>query len=113
MWGVGLNALLGYIGVITLCFCITDPTTLLDSSTGFPFIELFYNVTKSYAGTDIMTAIIIVTLVAAVISEIATASRQIWAFARDDGFPFSNFLKKVGCFVLKGPSSFKCVSKAT
>lgn len=95
MWGVGLNAVLGYVVVITLCFTITDPQALLDSPTGSPFIQLFYNVTKSYTGTNIMTAIIIINLVSAVISEIATASRQIWSFARDDGFPFSDFLKQV------------------
>ncbi|KAL8728263.1 MAG: hypothetical protein Q9166_005503 [cf. Caloplaca sp. 2 TL-2023] len=95
MWGVALNAILGYIVVITLCFTITDPTALLESSTGFPFIQLFYNTTHSYAGTDIMAAIIVINLVSAVISEIATASRQIWSFARDDALPFSNFLKQV------------------
>lgn len=95
MWGVGLNAILGYIVVITLCFTITDPQALLDSPTGSPFIQLFYNVTKSYNGTNIMTAIIVINIVSAVISEIATASRQIWSFARDDGFPFSSFLKQV------------------
>ena len=95
LWGVGLNTLLGYIVVITLCFTMTDTTALLNSPTGFPFIQLFYNVTNSYVGTDIMAAIIVINLVSAVISEIATASRQIWSFARDDGFPFSNFLKKV------------------
>lgn len=42
-----------------------------------------------------MVAIIIITLVCAVISEIATASRQIWSFARDKGLPFSSFLSKV------------------
>jgi len=92
---VGLNTVLGYIVVITLCFTMTDTTALLSSSTGFPFIQLFYNATNSYVGTDIMTAIIVINLVSAAISEIATASRQIWSFARDDGFPFSNFLKKV------------------
>ncbi|KAI4237844.1 MAG: hypothetical protein LQ349_001539 [Xanthoria aureola] len=95
LWGVGLNAMLGYVVVITLCFTITDPQALLDSKTGFPFIQLFFNVTHSYTATHIMTAIIIINIVSAVISEIATASRQIWSFARDDGFPFSNFLKKV------------------
>ena len=58
-------------------------------------IQLFYDVTKSKAGTSIMSAIVIITLVSAVISEIATASRQIWSFARDKGLPFSAQLSKV------------------
>jgi len=31
-----------------------------------------------------------------VIAEVVTASKQIWAVSRDHGFPFSNFLSKVG-----------------
>jgi amino acid transporter len=96
MWGVALNALLGYLTVITLCFTITDPAALLNGKTGFPFIQLFYDVTRSYVGANIMVAIIIITLVSAVVSEVATASRQIWSFARDNGLPFSPFLRKVG-----------------
>lgn len=94
-WGVVLNVLLGYLAVFTLCFTITDPLAILDTSTKYPFIQLFYNITNSYVGTDIMVAIIIITLVCAVIAEIATASRQIWSFARDGGLPFSPFLSKV------------------
>jgi amino acid transporter len=96
MWGVALNALLGYLTVITLCFIITDPAALLNGKTGFPFIQLFYNVTRSYVGANVMIAIVIIALVFAVVSEIATASRQIWSFARDNGLPFSSFLRKVG-----------------
>ncbi|KAL6714500.1 hypothetical protein ACLMJK_007925 [Lecanora helva] len=94
-WGVVLNIVLGYLAVFTLCFTITDPSAILDTPTKYPFIQLFYNITKSLAGTDILAAIIIITLVCAVISEIATASRQIWAFARDRGLPFSPFLSRV------------------
>lgn len=42
-----------------------------------------------------MSAIIIATMVFAVVAEIATASRQVWSFARDNGFPYSKFLSKV------------------
>lgn len=100
LWGVGLNIVLGYVAVFTLCFTVTDPTRLIESETGYPMIQLFYDVTKSKAGTDIMSAIIIITLVSAVISEIATASRQIWSFARDRGLPFSNQLAKVSTSVI-------------
>ncbi|KAL8913024.1 MAG: hypothetical protein Q9171_002092 [Xanthocarpia ochracea] len=95
LWGAGLNAVLGYLCVFTLCFTMTDIPRLLDSPTGFPFLQLFYDATESNAGTAVMAAIVIITLVMAVVSEVATASRQIWAFARDDGLPFSKFLRRV------------------
>ena len=94
-WGVVLNVILGYLAVLTLCFTITDPSAILNTPTKYPFIQLFYNITNSYVGTDIMVAIIVIALVCAVIAEIATASRQIWSFARDGGLPFSPFLSKV------------------
>lgn len=94
-WGVILNIILGYLAVFTLCFTITDPSAILDTATGFPFIQLCYNITNSYVGTDIMVAIVVIALICAVIAEIATASRQVWSFARDGGFPFSPFLSKV------------------
>ncbi|KAI4129166.1 MAG: hypothetical protein LQ341_006596, partial [Variospora aurantia] len=94
LWGAGLNAVLGYLTVFTLCFTMTDIPALLDSPTTFPFLQLFYNATRSNAATAIMAAIIIITLVMAVVSEVATASRQIWAFSRDNGFPLSAFLRR-------------------
>ncbi|KAL9005509.1 MAG: hypothetical protein Q9188_001711 [Gyalolechia gomerana] len=95
LWGATLNSILGYLAVFTLCFTVTDIPALLDTKTGYPFLQLFYDVTHSFAGTTVMAAIVIVTLIFAVVSEVATASRQIWAFARDDGFPFSKFLRRV------------------
>lgn len=63
--------------------------------TRFPFIQVFFNATQSYAGTNVMTAIIIIMLTACAVSEVAAASRQIWSFARDAGFPGHSWLSKV------------------
>ncbi|KAL8850881.1 MAG: hypothetical protein Q9221_004194 [Calogaya cf. arnoldii] len=95
LWGAGLNAVLGYLCIFTLCFTMTDIPRLLESPTGFPFLQLFYDVTGSNAGTAVMAAIVIITIIMAVVSEVATASRQIWAFSRDDGLPFSKYLRRV------------------
>ncbi|KAL8834566.1 MAG: hypothetical protein Q9170_003694 [Blastenia crenularia] len=95
LWGATLNAILGYVAVLTLCFTMTDIPALLATTTGYPFLQLLYNVTQSFGGTAVMAAIVIITLVCAVVSEVATASRQVWAFSRDDGFPFSKFLRSV------------------
>ncbi len=60
---------------------------MTDTIQGYPFIQVFFNTTHSYAGTNIMTLIIILTLTSSAIAEVATASRQIWSFARDKGVP--------------------------
>lgn len=81
--------------VITLCFTLGNVKSILATPTGYPFIQVFYNATGSYAATNVMTAIIVIVFTAAVISEIATSSRQLWSFARDGGLPFSSFVAKV------------------
>jgi amino acid permease len=63
----------------------------LQASTGYPIINLFYNSTQSLAAADVMTVVLIVNFTAAGIASLAAASRQLWAFARNHGVPFSLF----------------------
>jgi choline transport protein len=97
-----INGTLGFIMTITFCFTLGDPTTILASPTGYPFIQVFFDATNSYAGASIMTAVIIVNITSACISTVATVSRQTWSFARDNGLPFSSFIAHVSspiCFL--------------
>ncbi|RMZ91501.1 hypothetical protein DV736_g1274, partial [Chaetothyriales sp. CBS 134916] len=95
MGSVILNVSLVFVMVVTLCFCLGDPNVALDSATGYPFIEVFYQATGSKAGTNVMTTIIIIMLSACAVSEVAAASRQIWSFARDGGLPGHRWLSGV------------------
>jgi choline transport protein len=95
MWSVALNSFMGFIMAVTLIFTLGDVTSILERPTGYPFIQVFYSATESLAATNVMTAIIIICLISCCISEVATASRQIWSLARDSGLPFSNFLSQV------------------
>jgi amino acid transporter len=56
---------------------------------------VFYNATGSIAATIAMTMLIILPLTGSVIACVATASRQTWAFARDNGVPFSATVRHV------------------
>jgi len=94
------NGILGFIMVITLCFCLGNVSEIMNSpigSMGFPFIEVFHQGVQSVAGATVMTSILIVLSIFCCITNIATASRQLFAFARDKGVPFSTFLSYV-CF---------------
>jgi choline transport protein len=92
MWAAGINGTLGFIMIITFCFCLGSVFDIIDTPTGYPFIQVFFNVTQSNAGTSIMTAILIVNITSACISTVATVSRQTWSFARDKGLPFSSII---------------------
>ncbi len=77
---------------ITMCYCLGDLNSVLETPTGYPFIQVFYNATQSNAATNVMVTIIIITLAACCVSLVATCSRQLWSFARDKGVPFSDWL---------------------
>lgn len=95
-----LNGALGLASYIALLFSIGDIDAALATPTGWPFIEIFYNATRSKAGTTAMTSVLIVLIICATFGYIASASRQMWAFARDRGTPFHNHLAKVRYFLL-------------
>lgn len=78
MWSTYLNASLGFIMVITLIFTWGDMSEIAQTPTLYPFIQVFYNTTKSNAGTTVMALIVMLPLVGSVIACIAAASRQIW-----------------------------------
>ena len=98
MFSYYLNGALGLVMLITFCFAfgpLDTEDSALYSPTGFPFITVFANVTGSNGAASAMTAILIIMAVCACISNIATSSRQMFAFARDKGLPASNFLAYV------------------
>lgn len=94
-----VNAIMGFVMLVTICFTLGDVDNVLASATGYPFIQVFFNTTGSYAATNAMAAVLVITLTASTITEVATASRQLWSFARDRGVPFADFF---------GYVSFKC-----
>jgi choline transport protein len=90
-----LNGVLGFIMVVTFCYCITDLQAALNTTTGYPFIEVIYATTGSKTGTTVMVLIVIVLIICCAVSQLATASRQAFAFARDEGLPYSHVFSKV------------------
>jgi amino acid transporter len=82
-----LNGALGIASFIALLFSIGDIDSALSTPTGWPFIQIFYNATNSKAGTTAMVSLLIALIVFATFSYVASASRQLWAFARDKGVP--------------------------
>ncbi|KAF9774833.1 hypothetical protein IL306_007137 [Fusarium sp. DS 682] len=91
---VVLNSFLGFCFLIALLFCMGDITSALQTKTGFPIVEIFYNITGSHAGATAMPAVVVLMASLATIPLLASAARVMWAFARDQGLPFSNILSK-------------------
>ncbi|TPX21181.1 hypothetical protein DIZ76_015136 [Coccidioides immitis] len=92
---LALNGIVGFIMLITYVFCIPSSQEALKHSHGFPFIYVFLQTTGSVGGTTGMTVIIMLLQVCSAVSNVASTSRQLYAFARDGGVPFPHFFAKV------------------
>ncbi|KAK5046856.1 hypothetical protein LTR84_007210 [Exophiala bonariae] len=89
------NGLLGFIYCLVLLFGSGDLSSILETNTGFPFMQLFLNVTKSRAGAIVMSLVPTAIAVLATAAGLASTSRTFWAFARDDAVPAPKFWSHV------------------
>lgn len=96
MGTVTLSGIMGFVVTITLSFIIQDvEKQVVDSTAAFAFIDIFKVGVGSTAGAIGMTALIIPLSIFCSVSSMATASRQAWSFARDNGLPFPKWLTKL------------------
>ncbi|KAI4246388.1 MAG: hypothetical protein L6R42_009932 [Xanthoria sp. 1 TBL-2021] len=89
------NGTFGFVMLVTLCFCIGNLEEVLGTPTGYPFIQVFYNATQSTGGATVMTCIMIILSQFCAVTNMTTASRQLFSFARDRGTPFHTFFRRV------------------
>lgn len=90
-----VNGVLGLALLLALLFCLGDIDAALNTPTGFPFIEIFAQATNSNTAATIMTCLILFLLAASGSGGMATASRLLWSFARDNAVPFSSYISRV------------------
>lgn len=72
-----------------------DVESVIMTPTAQPHIQVLYNATQSVAGTTVLSIVIVIMAIFGCVNMVATCSRQLYAFARDDGLPFSAFLARV------------------
>ena len=89
---ITLNGILGFGMIIALLYCQGNIMQNLNSVTGFPFIEAFLQALKSQPWATAYTSILLVLLIFANVAVLAATSRATYAFARDSGLPFSNWI---------------------
>ncbi|KAH2043077.1 hypothetical protein KXW65_008839 [Aspergillus fumigatus] len=77
IWTLILNGSTGFVMIITLAFCVGDIDHVLESQTGFAFIQVFLNSTGSVRAATGMTVVIMAMQFCAAISNVATTSRQV------------------------------------
>lgn len=95
IWSTLINGSMGWVMIVTVCVCLGNVEDALSSPTGYPYMEIFYNATQSKGATTAMCSFLIFMSWASCLGCMATASRQLWAFARDGAVPFGPWLCKV------------------
>ena len=83
--------------ILATLFCLdmTNISAVLDTDTGYPFMEIFLQATNSTAGAATMASIITVLGLCSAVGLLASASRMSWSFARDRGLPGWRLLQRV------------------
>ncbi|GME79796.1 unnamed protein product [Ambrosiozyma monospora] len=81
--------------IICLVGCMKpDVSAVLETGSGFPFAQMIYDALGKKWTVAIMSLIAVGQWLCAA-SILTALSRQVWAFARDDGLPFSSIVKVV------------------
>lgn len=90
-----LNGMMGFVMIITYCFCITNLEAVVSSTSVFPFVDVFFHATGSRGGATAMACIPLILTICTALNSMAAASRQAWALSRDGGLPFSGWFRQV------------------
>lgn len=88
------GALTGFIFMLVLLFCIQDLDNVLNSATGLPFMGYLQD-TVGLDGATVLLSLFIFNGLGQGISVFTSASRLVWAFARDGGYPFGKYFEVV------------------
>lgn len=81
--------------VIAMMFSLNNFSTIANTPTGAPILELFYQALGNKAGAIVLESLVIATGVGCEIACHTWQSRLCWTFARDRGLPFHKYLVKV------------------
>lgn len=78
--------------LITMLFCIGPLEDALNTDS--PYLQLFDN-TGSVGVATLLCIVVLLLLYVGNVTCLATSSREVFAFARDKGFPFSSWLAEI------------------
>lgn len=81
--------------VIAMFFSLSDLEPLLNTPTGVPILELYYQALGNKAGAIVLESLVLVTGIGCQIASHTWQSRLCWSFARDRGLPGHKWLSKV------------------
>lgn len=88
-----VNSALGIVIFALFLTCLTDVSAALNDSSGYSFIWVLYHMPR--AAANLLSSILIILFFGSTLAFNLSTSRQTFAFARDHGLPWSNWLGAV------------------
>ncbi|EHK99894.1 putative Choline transport protein [Glarea lozoyensis 74030] len=92
---VWIGCVTGFVFLVSVCFCIGDITLVAETPTLVPLIQIYHDSTNSNVGTCFLASFIVVINMGSANALLAEGARSLYAFARDEGLPFSHIIRKV------------------
>lgn len=89
-----INMVFNLIIVLTICYHIPDIQVALDDDTGYPGLWVIRQ-SMSLPWLNVVFSLVLVLQVFGLLAYLAAVSRDLYAFARDNGFPFSRWIGTV------------------
>jgi choline transport protein len=74
--------------ILVILFCLGDASTVLSTNTNMPITELIHQATGSQAAAVVLTVMLAVCFINGTNGCVTSASRLLYAMARDRGTPF-------------------------
>ena len=78
-----------------ILFCLNDLTAILETATGMPIVEMFLQSTGSRAAATILALMLSICFINGTSASITSASRLLYAMARDKGIIFHGFFDHI------------------
>lgn len=90
-----INMAFIFLTLLSFCYHIPDIDTALNDSTGYPGIWVIRQSISSLPWLNVLLAVILLLEVLGELAYFASVSRDLYAFARDNGLPYSGWLRRV------------------
>ncbi|KAI9358723.1 amino acid/polyamine transporter I [Pilaira anomala] len=89
-----VSSIMGFLFILAFLFCIQDFPVTLNSSTGFPVMQIMVDCVGN-AGAIVMMVMLIIACWQCGFASVASNSRMIYAFSRDGAMPGSKYWHKI------------------
>ncbi|CEI70466.1 hypothetical protein FVEN_g1028 [Fusarium venenatum] len=79
----------------SLMYAISDISAVLNTTTGLPLFEIYFQGTGSRSGATVLMTLFAFCFFANLVANATTSSRTLWAVSRDGALPYSHFWERI------------------